>query len=152
MKRLKREQTVPTTLERAWEFIRTPSNLNLITPDDLQFTICSDVPEEMYDGLLIDYRIRIPVVGTTRWVTEIKHIRPFHSFVDEQRIGPYSFWYHYHELTEVDGGIRCVDEVSYALPWGPAGRLAHALFVKSTLKRIFDYRAEKMAELLSRKP
>ncbi len=134
------DQVVPTTLGEAWNFISRPENLNRITPPDLDFEIVSDLPDAMSNGLIIEYRIGIPFLGKQRWLTEIKHIREQHSFVDEQRIGPYQLWYHYHEITEVDGGIRFIDRVHYALPFGPFGALAHSIYVKKQLRHIFGYR------------
>jgi ligand-binding SRPBCC domain-containing protein len=87
---LEREQYVQCSLADAWDFLKKPSNLNCITPADLDFHVTSDVPTEMYNGLIIEYRIKIPVIGIHRWVAEIKHIHDY-GFVDEQRIGPYSF-------------------------------------------------------------
>ena len=148
--RLERELIVPTTLAAAWDFIRRPANLDAITPPDLRFEIVSDVPDDMYDGLMVEYRVGIPFLGTRRWLTEIKHVRPPFAFVDEQRVGPYRLWYHQHELEEVAGGVRFLDRIHYALPWWPLGEVAHALFVRRTLARIFDYRATRLRELLSR--
>ncbi len=146
---LERSLTLPTDLDTAWEFISTPRNLDAITPDDMSFSILTDVPEVMYDGLLIEYRVGIPLIGSQRWLTEIKHIKDRHSFVDEQRIGPYSLWYHYHEIKEVEGGVHFFDRVTYTLPFGPLGSLAHAIYVKSELARIFDYRKEAMTRIFS---
>ncbi|HAV13781.1 MAG TPA: hypothetical protein DCX06_09890 [Opitutae bacterium] len=137
---LYREQVIQTDLATAWEFISSPKNLDAITPDDLSFEIITDVPCKMYNGLLIEYKVGIPFLGKQTWLTELKHIREQHSFVDEQRIGPYKIWYHYHEITKVEGGIRFVDKVNYVLPFGPLGSLAHWLFVKRQLKHIFDHR------------
>ncbi|MFT5837357.1 MAG: ligand-binding SRPBCC domain-containing protein, partial [Candidatus Azotimanducaceae bacterium] len=95
---LYREQTIHTDLETAWNFIRSPQNLDKITPADMAFEIIGELPVEMYDGLLIEYRVGIPLIGKQTWLTELKHIRERHSFVDEQRIGPYKIWYHYHEI------------------------------------------------------
>ena len=83
---LYREQTVATDLDTAWDFISRPENLNEITPDDMHFQIVSDVPERMRDGLIIEYRIGIPLLGKQVWLSELKHIRERHSFVDEQRV------------------------------------------------------------------
>lgn len=141
MYHLAREQIVSTTLDRAWAFISSPRNLETMTPDDLSFEILTDLPENMYNGLLIEYVIGIPLLGKTRWVTEIKHIRERHSFVDEQRFGPYAFWYHYHEIAEVEHGVCFRDRVSYRMPFGPVGNLVHRLWVGKTLTGIFDYRA-----------
>ena len=101
------------------------------------------------NGLLIEYRIGIPLIGKQTWLTEIKHIRERHSFVDEQRIGPYKLWYHYHEISEVEGGIRFVDQVTYSIPLGPLGKIARAVYVKGQLDKVFDYRREAMKQLLS---
>lgn len=143
---LYREQVIPTDLKTAWEFIRSPRNLDAITPDDMPFEIITDTPDEMYNGLMIEYRVGVPYIGKQRWLTELKHIREGHSFVDEQRIGPYKLWYHYHEVTEVEGGIRFIDRVHYALPFGPLGAIAHAVFVNRQLKEIFDYREQALRE------
>jgi ligand-binding SRPBCC domain-containing protein len=145
---LYREQVIATNLKTAWDFISSPQNLDTITPDDLDFEIVTEVPATMYNGLLIEYRVGVPFMGKQTWLTELKHIREQHSFVDEQRIGPYQLWYHYHEITEVADGIRFVDRVNYVLPFGPFGALAHQIFVKRQLKTIFDYRDSAMLRVL----
>ena len=146
--KLYREQIISTEIDKAWEFIRTPRNLNRITPDDMSFEIVSDLPEEMYNGLLIEYKIGIPIIGKQTWLSELKHIRDRHSFVDEQRFGPYRFWYHYHEIKEVDGGVCFIDRVNYIMPFGPFGAIARELYVKKQLNKIFDYRREAMKKHL----
>lgn len=145
---LRRELFVKTDIDTAWNFIRSPENLKLLTPEDLKFEIITELPEIMYDGLLIEFRVGIPFFGKQTWLTEIKHIRERHSFVDEQRIGPYKFWNHCHEIKSVEGGVRFIDNVHYALPLGPLGMLANTLFVRRTLRYVFDYRERMMPELL----
>ena len=149
MHKIHREQVVQADLERVWGFVKDPINLNMITPDTLDFKIISDIPPEMADGLLIEYRIRIPFLGRQKWLTEIKHIRPMHSFVDEQRIGPYRFWYHYHELKDIGNGIKIIDDVTYALPFGMLGRCINFWVIAKMLEKIFDYRAKMFDKILS---
>ena len=79
----------------------------------------------------------------------MKYIREPFSFVDEQRVGPYKLWYHYHELFEVGKGLRIIDRVFYEVPYGILGKLVHFFIIKKTLKRIFDYRAQKFEAFLS---
>lgn len=146
--RLYREQVIATTIETAWNFISSPANLDTITPPDLSFEIMTEVPEVMYNGLLIEYLVGIPLIGKQTWLTELKHIREGHSFVDEQRIGPYKIWYHYHEITETPAGVRFVDHVNYVMPFGPLGEIARALYVKKELQRIFDFRHQAMEQHL----
>lgn len=146
---LKREQRVAASMEQAWDFLQNPANLDRITPADLRFRIVSTVPAIMFNGLIVEYRITIPWAGTHSWVTEIKHIREGHSFVDEQRLGPYRFWYHYHEIREDNGQVVLIDQVSYQPPFGLLGTILHPIYIRRTLERIFDYRRERLAFYLS---
>ena len=146
---LYREQYVTATLAEAWDLLKNPANLDLITPEDLQFKIVSPVPQVMFNGLIIEYRIRIPWFGVHTWIAEMKHIREMHSFVDEQRLGPYTFWYHYHQIDAEESKIKLIDRVYYEVPYGILGKSIHFFFIQKTLKRIFDYRKEKLAELLT---
>ena len=145
---LYREQYVKATLAQAWDLLKNPANLDRITPEDLQFRIIPPVPREMFNGLIIEYRIKIPWFGEHTWIAEIKHIREMHSFVDEQRLGPYRFWYHYHQIDTEDGRTKLTDRVFYEIPFGILGKILHFLFIGRTLKRIFAYRKEKLAEIL----
>lgn len=149
MHKIHKEQVVRSSLEQVWNFIKDPNNLNAITPDALDFKIISDVPPEMTNGLLIEYRIKIPLIGHQTWLTEIKHIRSMHSFVDEQRAGPYRFWYHYHELHDTGNGIRIIDDVTYMVPFGILGRCVNSLVISKMLGKIFDYRAEMFEKIFS---
>lgn len=74
------------------------------------------------------------------WVTEIKHVVPLRQFVDEQRLGPFRFWFHEHRFTPVEGGIVMDDLVTYAMPMGVLGEIAHRLLIKRRLETIFDFR------------
>ncbi|WP_372794019.1 hypothetical protein [Pontiella sp.] len=145
---LQKETVVETSMEQAWDFIRSPANLNLITPADMAFEIMTDLPDEMSEGMLVEYRVQIPFIGKQAWLSEIKYIVPGRSFVDEQKIGPYKFWYHYHEIRPEESGVRFIDRVTYEVPFGPLGKLAHALFIRKTLERIFSFREQRFGELL----
>ncbi len=144
---LSQQQRFPVPPRIIWDFIQNPANLDDITPPDLRFTIVTDLPAIMYDGLIIEYQLRVPVFGSQSWVTEIKHIRPGQSFVDEQRLGPYRFWYHYHEVRPTDDGAAMLDRVHYHLPGGPLGAFLHQLIVRRTLTRIFEFRRQRLAAL-----
>ncbi len=139
---LTRKQVLPITLEQAWPFFSTPTNLEQITPAFLRFHITSAVPDEIYPGLIITYRIAAVAGIPMTWVTEIKQVIRLHQFVDEQRIGPFRFWHHLHRFNEVEGGVEMEDIVHYAMPWGCLGHLVHALFIRARLQAIFDFRRE----------
>ena len=96
----------------------------------------------------MEYRITIPLLGTHTWVTEIKHIRPGESFVDEQRLGPYRFWYHYHQIRQDGDAVLLLDRVCYQPPLGLLGRILHPIYIRRTLERIFDFRRERLHHFL----
>ncbi len=144
MNTLERRVLINCNIHDAWEFINKPQNLNKITPPQMEFKILSDIPEEMYDGLMIDYRVKVPRFGYLDWTSEIKHVRSHRSFVDEQRVGPYNMWYHFHSIKEMGDQVEFFDQVHYRMPFGVFGKLAHALFVKRDLRNIFDYREESL--------
>lgn len=147
---LEREIVLNTGLENLWQFMATPANLNKLTPPELHFQIVSDLPDRMYNGLMIQYTIKIPLFGRWNWLTEIKHIREGVYFVDEQRLGPYRLWHHQHLLEPVDENqTRMIDRVSYCLPFGIVGKLVHELWVKKMLQNIFAYRADRLAEIFA---
>jgi ligand-binding SRPBCC domain-containing protein len=139
---LRQEQLLPVTLDEAWAFFSNPGNLAEITPPDLGFAVDHLDPGPMEEGQIISYRVKIAPGLWMPWVTEIKAVRERHSFIDEQRFGPYKFWHHRHLFEEVAGGVLMKDRVFYGLPFGPFGRIAHALFVHRKMRGIFASRRE----------
>ncbi|MBK9248226.1 MAG: SRPBCC family protein [Ignavibacteria bacterium] len=145
---LHRIQRAPLSIEKAWDFLSSPQNLKVITPEYMGFHILSDsLPEKMYAGLIIPYIVRPVMKLPIQWVTEITHVHEPHYFVDEQRFGPYAFWHHKHFLREIDGGVEMEDLIHYKLPFGVLGRIVNAVMVKKQLTEIFDYRYKKIEEM-----
>ncbi len=144
---LKATQELPISLNEAWNFFSTPNNLEEITPNDLEFRTTSEVAEKAYVGQIITYKIGLLPGITTNWVTEITHIKEKEFFVDEQRFGPYAMWHHEHHYEALDNGHTLMtDKVSYKIPLGPLGHIAHALFVKKQLKHIFQFRYDTLTK------
>ncbi|NAS12963.1 SRPBCC family protein [Poritiphilus flavus] len=150
--RLSAKQTLPITIERAWEFLSNPANLKVITPDKMKFNILSGVERSMFPGQIIQYEVS-PFAGySTRWVTEITHVKHGEYFVDEQRFGPYALWHHKHFLKPVEEGVEMEDIIDYKLPFGILGQLMHPILVKKQLEGIFNYREQKLIELFGSVP
>ena len=145
--RLSKSQIVPAPLEEVWAYFSTPKNLNELTPPDMKFEIIHGGEGDMFQGQLIEYIVQLMPLIKSRWLTEIAHVEDQSYFVDEQRIGPYSLWYHEHRFEAVEGGTRISDTVTYQLPFGPLGDLVHAIWVGPRLKSIFNYRRKKVQEL-----
>ncbi len=145
---LRRTQRFTQPIEEVWEFFSSPENLSRITPSYMSFKIKSELPEEMYPGMIIEYRVKPLANIAITWVTEITRLQRPHFFIDEQRLGPYAFWHHQHHFKSVKNGTEVIDLVHYSLPYGIFGRLLHWLFIKRQLHGIFDYRAEVLKKLL----
>ena len=147
MYQLKRTQFVKTDLATCWDFFSSPNNLNKITPKEMGFDVLTEGVENMYEGLMIEYKVRPLLNIPLRWITEITHVHHQQYFVDEQRKGPYKIWHHEHHFKEVQGGVEMTDIVSYELPFGILGKMVHPLVVKKKLDQIFAYRFKIVDEL-----
>ena len=144
--RLTTETFIPRPRPEVFAFFAAAENLQQITPAELDFSIVSPVPIAMAPGARIDYRLRLFGIPF-RWRTVISRWEPGVCFVDEQLSGPYAQWVHTHTFTETAGGTLVGDEVRYRLPLFPLGEIAYPL-VRLQLRRIFDYRAGRLKELL----
>lgn len=145
---LKRSQHIPRPLTETFSFFSRPENLALITPASLKFQMLTPPPLEMKEGAVIDYTIR-PFVLALRWTTLITDFKPPLRFADLQLRGPYAYWHHAHTFTEEDDGTLMTDEIHYALPFGPFGRVVHALVVKHQLQGIFNHRKHALDEIFA---
>jgi ligand-binding SRPBCC domain-containing protein len=143
-----REQYIPASLDEVWDFISSPQNLKKITPPYMGFEITSGhLPEKMYAGMIISYKVS-PLPGfKTDWVTEITHVEDKKYFVDEQRVGPYSLWHHQHLLVPSNGGVLMKDIITYAPPFGFLGSIMNSLVIKGKLEEIFNFREQCVKDM-----
>jgi ligand-binding SRPBCC domain-containing protein len=140
-------QTIPVSLDTAWDFFSNPANLQAITPADMGFKVVSKYHGPvMYSGQVIEYTVK-PLLGIPiYWMTEITHVEDKKYFVDEQRFGPYSLWHHQHHFKATDAGVEMTDIVHYKVPFWILGDIANTILVKKKLKEIFDYRYRVVEE------
>lgn len=144
-----RFQTIPTTIDTAWDFFSDPANLARITPPGMHFCVTSPHQTTTYAGQIITYTLR-PLFGISMtWTTEITHVAKPNFFVDEQRFGPYRFWHHQHFFREVDGGVEIRDLVHYLLFHEQLAGVVNRLIVAPRLKKIFEYRTKMLHDIFS---
>jgi len=144
---IERRQIICKPIEQVFSFFADVENLDRITPSWMCFQIRTSAPIAMYAGARIEYTIRwrgLPM----RWLTEIEEWLPGKRFVDRQVRGPYRLWHHVHRFEAAGDETIMDDVVRYALPLGPIGRIAHAVLVRRDVERIFDFRAQRILELL----
>ena len=145
---LKREMWIQDSIKNVFSFFQQPENLAKITPPSLGFQILTPQPIVMKEGALITYTVG--VLGfRIGWKTLITAYDPPYSFVDEQIQGPYLLWHHRHDFEEVDGGVRMLDTVNYAIAFGLFGEVARKLYVTSQLEMIFDYRQKVITQIFN---
>lgn len=141
------KQEIPATMQEVWDFISSPKNLKLITPEHMGFDIMTNkLPLKMYPGMIIKYKVSPLWNIKTTWVTEITHMKEGEYFVDEQRIGPYKMWHHQHWITPIKDGVFMNDIINYQPPLGFLGLIANNLIIKQKLEEIFQYRSMKLKE------
>ena len=147
---LERTQLIRRPLDDVFAFFSDAGNLEAITPAFLSFRILTPRPIAMQPGTLIDYQIRLLGIPLN-WRTQIETWEPPLHFSDVQLQGPYQLWQHTHEFLAVPEGTLMTDRVRYQMPLGPLGRVVHAVWTKQMLEAIFDYRFQKIEELLGEK-
>jgi ligand-binding SRPBCC domain-containing protein len=142
---LERLQWLPKPAHEVFQFFSRPENLQALTPEWLDFRFV-EAPDAIAAGSRFYYRLRwhgLPI----RWTTEIAEWKPPDSFVDRALSGPFALWNHEHGFEAERDGTTMHDRVTYALPLGWAGRLAHRLAVKSEVEALFDFRERVMRQL-----
>ena len=145
---LRREQWIPCNIDQVFAFFADARNLQQITPPWLHFRILSQDSGPVSEGSEIRYRLRLHGIPIF-WKTEIRQWNAPCRFVDVQRSGPYRLWHHTHRFEADAGGTRMTDVVRYRLPLGLLGRIVHALKVRGDVRRIFDYRFQRIHELFA---
>ena len=147
---LKTKQFLNASVDDVWEFVSSPANLKKITPPYMGFNITSEgLPDKMYPGMIISYKVSPILKIPTTWVTEITQVEEKKFFIDEQRVGPYQMWHHQHFFEKQYNGVLMKDIVTYKAPFGILGVLANSLFIKNKLDSIFRYRHQSLNKIFN---
>ena len=146
-----KKQTLNENIDKVWEFMSSPKNLEEITPKEMSFNITSsNKDEKMYEGMIITYKVTPLLNIPLSWMTEITHVKEKKFFVDEQRLGPYKMWHHQHIFEKCEQGVKMKDIITYIPPFNIIGRIANTLFIEKKVNDIFDYRKKVLDELFNK--
>jgi ligand-binding SRPBCC domain-containing protein len=138
---------IPRPAAEVFEFLRRPANLPGLAPPDLHLRV-EDAPQWLELGSRL-------TMLTRRWglpqrsVHEITALEPNVLLVEEQRDGLFRTWVHTQRFEEVPGGTKVTHEIDYEPPGGLVGLMATPALIESELRRLFDYREQKLRELFS---
>lgn len=146
--RITDEIEIPIPLDEAWDFFTDPRNLAKLTPSEMNFKhVYEPDAVKVYPGMYLTYKVS-PIVGIPlTWVTEITVVEPKHRFVDDQIKGPFGRWHHIHEFEAKGNHTIARDILYYEMPFGFLGSIAHVLFAKKDILKIFEFRKQRMSEL-----
>jgi ligand-binding SRPBCC domain-containing protein len=132
-----------------FEFCADPRNLEQLHPAWARPRWLAPPPGRLAAGAVLDFRVaRLP----GRWRVIVREFDAPYRFVDAQLNGPFARWEHRHRFTEGaegEGGTWVEDRVTYRLPLGPLGRLAHRLGAGGRVRALFEYRDRRLRELFA---
>lgn len=128
-------------------YVDDPRHLNAMTPKWMTFEFVLAPPQQMHEGLIIEYRLRYRGVRL-RWVSAIVKYDPPHALAYEQKRGPYAYWYHEHQLTrDAERGVTQLrDVVRYRPPGGLLAGMIDRAVVRRDVDAIFACRYRHLRE------
>lgn len=145
-----KEQIVDKDLKTVFSFFEKPENLGDLTPDWLKFKILSPSPLTMEVGSRFAYKIKLGPIPM-KWLTNISQYDPPNMFCDEQLKGPYKKWVHTHTFKEDGDKTLITDKIEYDLYGGPLKYIVNELFIKHSVRKIFDFREKTINSILGKK-
>jgi len=143
-----REQLIKKPISEVFKFFSDAKNLERITPPSLSFHIVKMSTQEISEGTLIDYQLKLYGIPLS-WKSKIEEWKFNSQFVDTQITGPYAFWHHTHSFEDLNGYTRMLDKVVYRVPMGAIGKFLVGSFIRNDLNKIFDYRYQLVNEMFN---
>lgn len=141
MRRFIKESRIAAPPSTVFRFHESPDALKLLIPPWEPVEVV-EPPRSLRPGSRAVLRMRL---GPFRieWIAEHVEYERDRLFVDRQVKGPFAHWRHRHCFEEDGGGGTILrDEVEYRAPLGTLGDVLAGGFIRSKLRRMFDYRHE----------
>jgi ligand-binding SRPBCC domain-containing protein len=156
---LERRLWLPRPRPEVFAFFADARNLSRVTPPVRQPRWLRPPPEALAAGDVMDFSVRL-AGWPVRWRVFIREFDPPYRFVDVAIWGPFTRWEHRHrfiEGLEADDpggpvGTWIEDRVTYRVPIGALGRLAHGLVVRRRIAAMFAYRDRRLREIFGSAP
>ncbi|MBL7999537.1 MAG: SRPBCC family protein [Candidatus Kapabacteria bacterium] len=140
---------IACTPEQLFDFHTDHKNLGRITPDGIRVETLYVEPTAV--GSRIEMKVTQFGFFTSRWtIVFVGYERPTY-LADEMKNGPFSYWLQERRISTTDNGSVLLDSVTYRLPFGILGSIAHSLFVKKQIETMFRLRQQRTKELLEQK-
>ncbi|MCB0722066.1 MAG: SRPBCC family protein [Ignavibacteriae bacterium] len=82
------------------------------------------------------------------WLLQIEKFERPYLFSDTQLKGPFKKWKHEHRFESIGDSTKNTDRIEYEMPFGFLGKIAHSLFVRKRIEKLFEFRHKLVKELL----
>lgn len=138
--------TAAGPLERVFGVFGDARHLETLAPPEMRLRLLTKQPIEMQRGTVIEYEFKARGLPL-RWKALITQWNPGVAFEDVQLRGPYLYWRHRHQFAAQNGRVSVRDSVDYALRLVPLSNVVGPM-VRGDLRKIFDYQAAQLQELL----
>ena len=132
-------------IEELFEFHRDTSNLEKVSPQNLDVKIIKMDEVPMEQGSEVELKISKFGIGI-KWKIKILHLEPPNLISDLQEKGPFKHWLHNHRFEKTERGTLMTDEIFFMPPLGVLG-IPLVPFIKLNLNNMFEYRHKRMKEI-----
>ncbi|MDJ0974873.1 MAG: TIGR01777 family oxidoreductase [Planctomycetota bacterium] len=140
---------MPTTPQRLFQWHERPGAFVRLAPPWQQVRLIQ-APSSLGGGALAELAVKIGPIWK-RWTARHENYVPGVEFTDVQIRGPFATWSHRHLVGPAEGDTATLtDEVTYAPPLGPIGRLLMGRQLRKDLAQVFTYRHETTRQDLTR--
>ncbi len=139
-------QWIPRDRSTVFDLFLSLRNLEKMTHPWLNFQWIGTSPLKLDQNTELKYKISIYGLNIKSKI-KITTYNPPHLFIDEQSNGLFSKFRHIHQFQSFAGGTLIVDLLNYQLRYKL--NLITGPLVQSDMKKIFNYRRQKILELLN---
>jgi ligand-binding SRPBCC domain-containing protein len=155
---LERRLWIPRPRPEVFGLFSRPENLPHLSPRRARLRWLSSPPERLAAGSVLDFSMRSAGLRF-RWRLFVREFDPPYRFVSVQLRGPLARWEHVHRFVEEAGtegrspgpGTWVEDRVTYRVPLGALGELAHLLALRRYIVKVLDDQDRRVRSLLSRR-
>lgn len=138
-RRFTRQSEIKAPVETVFAWHEEPGAVDKLTPPWEKVEVL-ERPANLKPGTRVKFRVFTGPISQV-WLAEHREYDPPYEFADTQLSGPFAFWYHRHRFEPTASGTTLMtDDIEYALPFGWLGDMLGGGFVRSKLKKMFDYR------------
>lgn len=143
------QSTMPAPADEVFAWHERPGAFVRLVPPWQQIRLIQ-APASLGDGSVAELAVKIGPFWK-RWTARHEGYVPGVEFTDVQVRGPFARWSHRHRVGETPAGTATLtDEVTYAPPLGPLGRLLMGRRLRKDLAQVFTYRHETTRQDLVR--